>query len=182
MVSICICNLSLYNSGQLLCDWLVLPATKDKLQRLLHRIGINETYEEWFIADHSSDLECVNEVIGEYTSVSSLNRLAERLEELTRNELEMLEAVAEGWGVSNVDELLKLSYNLDCFTLYEDVHDEKELGECFFYELGAIEVPENLLPYFDFEAYGLDLRLSLDGMFTSHGYVEQIDELKEMEY
>lgn len=182
MVSICICNLGLYNKGQLLCEWLVLPSTKDKLQRLLHRIGINETYEEWFIADHSSDLECVNEVIGEYTSVSSLNRLAERLEEMTRSELEMLEAVAESWGARNVDELLKLTYNLDCFTLYEDVHDEKTLGEYFIYELGAIEVAENLLPYFDFEKYGLDLRLSLDGVFSSYGYIEQIDELKEQEY
>ena len=72
MVSICICNLGLYNEGKLACEWLVLPFTQDRLQRLLRRIGINEVYEEWFICDSSSDLDCVNEVIGEHTSVHSL--------------------------------------------------------------------------------------------------------------
>ena len=181
MVSICICNLGRYNEGELLCEWLVLPCTKDKLQRLLHRIGINEAYEEWFISDHSCDLNCVGEVIGEFSSITSLNSLAERLEEMSRGELDMLEAVAEWYGPSSADELLKLSHNLDCFTLYEGVYDARELGEYFLYELDAIEVPDYLRPYFDTEAYGNDLRLSLDGAFTSYGFIEQIDEPKDLE-
>ena len=69
----------------------MLPFTQDKLQRLLHRIGINEVYEEWFICDSSCDLVCVNEIIGEHTSVHSLNRLAEHLQGLSESALEILE-------------------------------------------------------------------------------------------
>ena len=84
MVSICICNLGLYNEGKLACSWIILPCTESKLQRLLWRIGINEVYEEWFICDSSSDLNCVNEVIGEHTSIHSLNRLAKRLRGMSK--------------------------------------------------------------------------------------------------
>ncbi len=181
MMSICICNLGLYNEGKLACEWLVLPFTQDKLQRLLHRIGINEVYEEWFICDSSCDLVLVNEIIGEHTSVHSLNRLAEHLQGLSESDLEMLEAVAEYESPRTTDELLKLACNLDCYTLYPDVNTREELGEYFLCELEAIYVPEHLLPYFDAEAYGRDLSFSLDGLFTSAGFVEKIDEPQEIE-
>lgn len=181
MVSICICNLGLYNEGKLACSWIILPCTESKLQRLLWRIGINEVYEEWFICDSSSDLNCVNEVIGEHTSIHSLNRLAKRLRGMNKSELEMLEAVAEYESPRTADELLKLACNLDCYTIYPDVNTHEELGEYFLYELEAISVPEHLLPYFNAEAYGRDLSFSLDGLFTSAGFVEKIDEPRDIE-
>ena len=182
MVSICICNLGLYNEGKLSCEWLVLPCTQDVLQQLLHRIGINEVYEEWFICDSSSDLGCVNGVIEEYSSVHSLNRLAEYLQGMSKSELEMLEAVAEYENPRTSDELMKLARNLDCYTIYPDINTHEELGEYFLYDLEAISVPEHLLPYFNAEAYGRDLSFSLDGLFTSAGFVEKIDEPEDVEY
>ena len=149
---------------------------------MLWRIGINEVYEEWFICDSSSDLNCVNEVIGEHTSIHSLNRLAKRLRGMSKSELEMLEAVSEYESPRTADELLKLACNLDCYTIYPDVNTHEELGEYFLYELEAISVPEHLLPYFNAEAYGRDLSFSLDGLFTSAGFVEKIDEPRDIEY
>ena len=35
----------------------------------------------------------------------------------------------------------------------------------------AIDVPEHLLNYFDYEAYGRDIRLEEDGHFAPEGYV-----------
>ena len=181
-ICVCICNLGLYNEGKLACEWLTLPCTQGRLQRLLWRIGINEVYEEWFICDSHSNLTCVQEVIGEHTSIQSLNRLAKRLRAMSESELEMLEAVAEYECHRTSDELLKLACNLDCYTIYPDVNTHEELGEYFLYELEAISVPEHLLPYFNAEAYGRDLSFSLDGLFTSAGFVEKIDEPRDMEY
>ena len=41
--------------------------------------------------------------------------------------------------------------------------------DAFFME--AIDVPEHLLNYFDYEAYGRDIRLEEDGHFAPGGYV-----------
>jgi len=101
---------------------------------------------------------------------------------MNKSELEMLEAVSEYESPRTADELLKLACNLDCYTIYPDVNTHEELGEYFLYELEAISVPEHLLPYFNAEAYGRDLSFSLDGLFTSAGFVEKIDEPKDMEY
>jgi hypothetical protein len=38
------------------------------------------------------------------------------------------------------------------------------------------------LPYFNAEAYGRDLSFSLDGLFTSAGFVEKIDEPRDIAY
>ena len=60
------------------------------------------------------------------------------------------------------------------------MNTHEELGEYFLYELEAISVPEHLLSYFDAEAYGRDISSSLDGLFTSAGFVEKIDEPQEI--
>lgn len=177
MLSIFISNLGRYNEGQLVGEWLTLPCSTDKLKQTLTKIGINKSYEEWFITDYSCNLQCVCNAISEYSSIDSLNRLSERLEELEAWELEKLEAIAEYEGTEEVNALLNLTYNLECFEVYSDVTTEEELGEYFFYELSAIEIPENLVCYFDFERYGRDIELSGTGMFTRYGYVDIIDEV-----
>lgn len=177
MLSIFITNLGRYNEGELLGEWLVLPCSRDKLSNTLKNIGINKCYEEWFITDYSCELSCVCNVISEYSSVDSLNRLAERLQELEIWELEKLEAIAEYMGANEVNELLNLTYNLDCFSVYNAVTTKEELGEYYFYELSAIEIPESLIFYFDFESYGRDIELGGIGMFTQYGFVDAIDEV-----
>ncbi len=177
MLSIFVTNLGRYNEGDLIGEWLVLPCTTDMLEGLLHRIGINKNYEEWFIIDYSCNLDCVCKAISEFSSIEALNCLAERLEEMEYWELKKLEAVAECEGDMGTNSLLNLTYSLDCFNLYSQVNTHEELGKYFFYELSAIEIPEHLIRYFDFEAYGRNIYYDLYGTFTSYGYVEQVDDV-----
>ena len=172
MLSIYLTNLGRYVEGYLEGEWLVLPCSVDKLQQTLQNIGINKNYEEWFISDYSCNLQCVCDVIHEYGSITALNELAERLDELTEHELEKLEAIHEAEEFTEVSQLLNASYSLDEWDIYHDVEDEDSLGEYFYYELGAIEIPEKVIGYFDFEAYGRDVHLDIPyGVFTTFGYV-----------
>ena len=61
--------------------------------------------------------------------------------------------------------------NLDCYDVYPDIRDHDDLGRYYIEELDAIQVPEHLKNYIDYEAYGRDIALEEGGQFTDLGYV-----------
>ena len=64
-----------------------------------------------------------------------------------------------------------LTENLDCYDVYPDIHDHDDLGRYYIEELDAMQVPEHLRNYIDYEAYGRDIALEESGQFTDLGYV-----------
>ena len=54
---------------------------------------------------------------------------------------------------------------------YPDIKDEEDLGLYFVEELGALDIPDNLRAFFDFETYGRCLAME-GGAFTDGGYIE----------
>ena len=82
MMNIYLTNLGKYNEGQLIGEWVELPVSNEELQKVFERIGINEEYEEYFIADY----ECGFYEVGEYENIDTLNGIAERIEELDEEE------------------------------------------------------------------------------------------------
>ena len=173
-MKIFITNLGRYNEGYLVGKWVKLPVSEDKLDEVLEEIGIdNEYYEEYFI----TDTDCENEIIGigdvisEYSSVQALNELAQRLEELSDNEADKLGAVLEYEACRSVSDVLELLDELDNFDLLTDVTDDEELGYYYAEEYCSIDIPENIQPYFDYEAYGRDIRLESSCLYTSYGFL-----------
>ena len=57
MLKIYLTNLGKYNEGELVGEWVELPATDEELEKVKERIGINKFYEEWFITENGYDLE-----------------------------------------------------------------------------------------------------------------------------
>ena len=49
--------------------------------------------------------------------------------------------------------------------------DEEELGRMYILEFEALTVPEHLIDYIDYEAYGRDVRINEGGHFAPGGYV-----------
>ena len=90
ILKIFITNLGKYNEGELIGEWLDLPATEDEIDELMERIGIGEEYEEVFITDYESDL---NIKVGEYDNIEALNEMADEIASLDEWELETLEAL-----------------------------------------------------------------------------------------
>ncbi len=164
-------NLGKYNEGCLMGEWVKLPVPEDKLEAVKHRIGIKERYEEYFITDYESSL--LNLHISEYASISELNQFAEKVEGLTDYDYEKLSAVLEMESGMSIAEIIALIDELDNFDLLPDVHDDEALGE-YYADCGCIfaNVPDHIQRYFDYEAYGRDIRLEGCGAFTSYGYVE----------
>ena len=56
-------------------------------------------------------------------------------------------------------------------TIGDDGDDDETLGRIYVDDMEAIDVPEHLLNYFDYEAYGRDIRLNEDGHYAPGGYV-----------
>ena len=80
-------------------------------------------------------------------------------------------AVQHGEYSNSMQDLINLSYNLDCFTLYPDIMDAETYGRTLLDDIEELEIPEEVKPYIDYEAYGEDRRINEGGDFTALGYV-----------
>ena len=171
VLSAFVTNLGKYNEGVLAGEWLKLPTDTETVQALFSRIGVDGVrYEEFFITDYESAIPGLHRYLGEYESLDELNYLAAMVEEL--DDTAKFEAALEyGEHSSNAQEIINLTQNLDCYELYAEVNSEEDLGYYFADELNAIDIPEHIQQYFDYEAYGRDLAIE-GGEFVSGGYIE----------
>ena len=166
-------NLGKYNEGRLVGAPLNFPTTTEEVQALLKRIGVDGVrYEEIFITNFESDILGLYDHLGEYESIDELNHLAHLLSGMDDDELAKLEAVMDsGEYTGSVKDLINLTQNLDSYDFYPDVDSEEALGRLYIQEFEAVQVPEHLIDYIDYEAYGRDVRINEDGHFAPGGYV-----------
>ena len=172
-----ITNLGKYNEGALVGEWVKFPTTAEELKKA-ERIGIGarddfgQTYEEWFITDYDCYVDGLYDLLGEYANLDELNYLASKLDDMSQDEYERFQAAMEiGDHTGSIQELINLTENLDCYDIYPDIHDHDDLGRYYIEELDAMQVPEHLRNYIDYEAYGRDIALEESGQFTDLGYV-----------
>jgi len=163
MLKIYLTNLGKYNEGYLIGEWVTLPIDSDELEEVKQRIGINEHYEEWFITDFETDVDGVE--VGEYTNIDELNEMAEMLEELDENELEIVAALmSEGYGINEA-----IDKKDDCY-VYFDCYDMEDVARQYCDSCGILDtMPENLQNYFDFAAFGRDMSFEGQFVFLSSG-------------
>ena len=173
-----ITNLGKYNEGALVGEWVKFPTTAEELKKVFERIGIGakddfgQTYEEWFITDYDCYVDGLYDLLGEYVNLDELNYLASKLDDMSQDEYERFQAAMEiGDHTGSIQELINLTENLDCYDIYPDIHDHDDLGRYYIEELDAMQVPEHLRNYIDYEAYGRDIALEESGQFTDLGYV-----------
>lgn len=65
-------NLGKYNEGELVGEWLELPASDDEIQEVMDKIGVKygTDYEEYFITGYETNC---GYTVGEYTSIETVN-------------------------------------------------------------------------------------------------------------
>ena len=173
-----ITNLGKYNEGELVGEWVKFPTTAEELKKVFDRIGIGQKddfgqpYEEWFITDYDCYVGALYDKLGEYENLDELNYLAAKLEEMGQGEYAQFQAAMEvGDHSGSLQEIINLTDNLDCYDLYPSIQDYDDLGRYYIEELDAMQVPEHLRNYIDYEAYGRDVALEESGDFTDLGYV-----------
>lgn len=175
-------NLGKYNEGELVGEWVDLPVSNEELLEVFKRIGISyspdpETgsiYEEYFITDYESDIPGLS--VGEYDSISSLNEIAEAIEDLDDWDLTIFKNAVEA-GFFDADNIE--NFDPSRFILYSDVYTPQDLGYALVEQYGDIEdVPSEMLEQcFDYEAFGRDCRFEWDPYSWLDGYSEE--ELEE---
>ena len=177
-----ITNLGKYNEGSLVGEWVKFPTTAEELQKVFERIGIGskddfgQPYEEWFITDYDCYVDGLYDKLGEYENLDELNYLASKLDEMSQGEYEQFQAAMEiGDHSGSLQEIINLTENLDCYDVYPDIRDHDDLGRYYIEELDAMQVPEHLRNYIDYEAYGRDVALEESGEFTDLGYVRDTE-------
>ena len=166
-------NPGLYSAGHLVGEPLRFPTNTEEVQALLKRIGVDGVRcQEYFMISFDSDILGLYDYLGEYENIDELNHLAHLLEELSTSELETLEAVMDsGDHCGSVRDLINLTQNLDCYSLYPGVDSEETLGRIYVEDMESLFVPVDVKPYFDDEAYGRDVSISENGHFAPGGYV-----------
>lgn len=174
-------NLGKYNEGELVGEWVQFPITEEELQEVFKRIGIGSrdefghVYEEWFITDYECPLQGVYDMLGEYENLDKLNYLAARIDEMDKWEQEKFVAIMEAGcdEVSDIDDLINLTYNLDCYDFISGIHDNSDLGYYYVHEAGIYDEKDlgPLANYIDYERFGRDVAMDESGRFTDDGYV-----------
>ncbi len=173
-----ITNLGKYNEGELIGEWVKFPTTAEELKAAMDSIGIGQkddfgyAYEEWFITDYDCYVDGLYDKLGEYVNLDELNYLASKLDEMSQGEYEQFQAaMSVGEHGGSVQDMINLTENLDCYEVNPNITDYDDLGRYYIYELEAMQVPDYLENYIDYEAYGRDVALDEDGQFTDYGYV-----------
>ena len=173
-----ITNLGKYNEGELVGEWVKFPTTAEELKEVFKRIGIGQKddfgqpYEEWFITDYDCYVDGLYSKLGEYENLDELNYLASKLDEMSESEYAQFQAGMEmGDHCGSLQEIINLTENLDCYEVYPHIEDYDDLGRYYIEELDAMQVPEHLQNYIDYEAYGRDVAMDENGSFTDQGYV-----------
>ena len=174
MISAYIGNLGKYNEGILAVEPLRFPASTEEVQAVLSKIGVDGIrYEEIFIADYETNVAGLRNHLGEGESIDELNYLASLLDGLDNGQKAKYEAALSlGEYTGSVKDLINLTQNLDCYEFYPEVQNEEELGRYLIDECGALDVPEHIKDYFDYEAYGRDMFLNTTSDFAGGGYIE----------
>lgn len=149
------------------------PTTREAMREALKAIGVDGIRcRDVFLIEHDSNLSGFCHCINLSDSVDELNYLCRLLSDMTDTELATFQAVVEfGAHNSNTTDLINLALNVESYDFYMGVDSDKELGHIYADDMGFIQIPEDVRPYFDFEAYGRKVRSDNKGCFVNGGYL-----------
>lgn len=156
-------------------EWVSIPTTAEHMKEVFDRIGIDRSnYGEWYIRGYNSDIPGLANKLSGVRQLDELNYLGVQLETMSEDELEKFAgAVAHGKYTNDLKELINLTTNLDCFDINPDIRNEDDLGRMYLLELKTETIPDELVDYIDYAAYGRDAAINEGGVFTEHGYVTE---------
>ena len=166
MFKIWLGNLGKYNEGFLVGEWVDLPC--DDFGAVFDRIGINEEYEEFFIADHDNDY---GYCVGEYDNLDMLNEVAETLEGLDDDGADIYRALHDdGW---NHDEIIEILEDGN-YIVYPNCDSMGDVAYQAFEDSGHLNEIEKVIDpiYIDWDSLGRDM--DFEGSFHefAKGYVQ----------
>lgn len=159
-------NLGKYNEGGLDYVWVSFPCDEDDFQDSLKKIGIGEdrgdgsVYEEYFFSDWDTDYDWVDlSNLGEYEDFDDVNEYAESLENIVDEgtEEEFKAAMEYSGDFHDALDLVETG----SVTKISDESMSNRMDEAigaYYMDSMGFNAMSNIEEYFDYEAYGRDIR------------------------
>ena len=175
MLKIFITNLSEYNNGNLIGEWISLPTDSSFTNQTINRILSSDDSEEVFITDWEWDDKTIFE-IGEYDNIQMLNSKIVKLNDLSPYQLESISfLIKEGiCKIDDIDDCINHSYDVV-------IHRNKTMidiaKERIKEMVGLSEIPSIITNNIDYDGVADEIRV--DGYFvdgdnnTIYEYIEE---------
>lgn len=151
----------LENENEILGAWFEPPLEIDDIKE---KIGLNDKYKRYGIADIFITNYGWPFDTNEYTSIEEINRLCILAKKIEGTPIEF-----EIRGVQNkfFNSFQEMAEHVDDIKCYSDYHDMMELAYCL--------INEQEIPDCNYETYARELELSGKYLVTAHGIFEYID-------
>lgn len=162
-----ITNLSLYNQGKLVGEWIEFPIDEEELNEVKKRIQIDENHEEYFFTDYECD-DLSNfraSEISEHCGIDDLNNYGEKMIDADDK---LLDAALVYHNLEEALEMVEDDRILYWGNGCNYGSDDEKIGHAFVDSCGSPQYLgiETLIKYFDYESFGRDLRDG-DGFFVT---------------
>ena len=174
--SVLIQNRTEFEKGNPAGVFLSLPATKEELHEAMKALNITAgNPQDFFLNGYSTDENRRIEIPFDWIrdgDLDKINFLAARLEEMTPEQLEKLDAVMHSdFKPDSLDGLIAHTYNTDFYSYIPGIFSYKELGDYFLNDSGKVQMPEHWKAGIDKEDFGYNAALHEDGKLTDYGYI-----------
>ena len=174
--SVLIQNRTEFEKGNPAGVFLSLPATKEELHEAMKALNITaDNPQDFFLNGYSTDEKRRIDIPFDWIrdgDLDKINFLAARLEEMTPEQLEKLDAVMHSdFKPESLDGLINHTYNSDFYSYVPGILSYKELGDYFLNDSGKVQMPEQWKAGIDKEDFGFNAALHEDGKLTDYGYI-----------
>lgn len=170
MIEAFVVNLGWLNAGIANGERLRFPTDRETAQATLRKIGAEDGRHDIVLTDFHSDIPGLAKQFSQYENLNEVNYLAGLLSGMDEGErIKFAAAVEHGEYADNVEDLINLTHNLACFTLYPDIQNAEALG--YNRAEGRLVLPDDCRFYFDYAVYGTDTAINEGGEFTHFGYI-----------
>ena len=169
-------NRTEFEKGNPATVFLSLPATKEQLHEAMKALNITaDNPQDFFLNGYSTAESRRIEIPSDWIrdgDIDRINFLASRLEEMTPEQLEKLDAVMHSnFKPESLDKLIDHTYNTDFYSYVPGILSYKELGDYFLNDSGKVQMPEEWKAGIDKEDFGFNAALHEDGKLTDYGYI-----------
>lgn len=175
-------NLRRYDAPSYRTVVIEFPTAESNLQEKMKELGIGITTEKLCLVDSvRGDGGALQALVGTLVNADEVQYLAKRMDSFNKNELNTFRAATEHEKLTEVGDLINLTFNLHCYALVSDFSDISAVGQR--YELcRRMAIPADEMKNTDFAAIGRTLLGSNQGIVTSYGVLYPTGNMAEQIY